>query len=91
MVSQGAAGKGDHVAHKGQVGNVGGNGFPLQDTPGVEATPPSPLAKVIETPRDVSCMYESHKELRKYGSDQYVISPNSLLFTAMILLYNRGK
>ena len=43
----------------------------MQDTPGVEATPPSPLAKVIETPRDVSCMYESHKELRKYGSDQY--------------------
>ena len=37
--------------------------MPLHWTPGVEATPPSPLANVIETPREVSCMYELQREL----------------------------
>lgn len=34
------------------------------ETPGVEATPPSPVAKRIDTPREVSCMYELQRALR---------------------------
>lgn len=60
-------------AYNGQVGKVGGKGLPLQETPGVEATPPSPLANVIETPRDVSCMYELQSELMLFPARQYQI------------------
>jgi hypothetical protein len=50
---------------KGQVGKVGRKGLLVQLSPGVAATPPSPLANRIETPRAASCMYESHMALKR--------------------------
>ena len=45
---------------------MGGKALPEQETPGVEATPPSPVAKVMVTPREVSCMYELQRELKTF-------------------------